>query len=50
MTLVTGLFILLMVLLNAVFAAYEIALASASSGRLKTWLKNIVPAPAPRSS
>ncbi len=36
MTLVTGLIILLMVLLNAVFAAYEIALASASLGRLKT--------------
>jgi putative hemolysin len=36
MTLATGLIILLMVVLNAVFAAYEIALASASFGRLKT--------------
>lgn len=36
MTLVTGLIILFMVVLNAVFAAYEIALASASLGRLKT--------------
>src|SRR5690554_6761273 len=36
MTLATGLIILLMVALNAVLAAYEIALASASLGRLKT--------------
>src|SRR5687768_16767795 len=36
MTLITGLTILMMVMLNAVFAAYEIALASASLGRLKT--------------
>src|SRR5262249_53929131 len=36
MTLVTGLIILTMVVLNAVFAAYEIALASASLGRLRS--------------
>jgi putative hemolysin len=36
MTLVTWLIILLMVLLNAIFAAYEIALASATLGRLKS--------------
>jgi putative hemolysin len=35
MTLATGLIILAMVALNALFAAYEIALASVSAGRLK---------------